>query len=156
VQRLVGPLLMSLNRRLPRHQPTLSQAETYQPPKPKTCGRAEKPCPQETQNPRQSRKAGPTTNPNVAKPRQSRNASNPHFKTPRFHRSKRGGPTTKLTRRRKPKRRELATKAQAVGGRVQRLVSPQLDGFAPVLYADAKPLENCCCCQISCNHNNDR
>jgi hypothetical protein len=34
--------------------------------------------------------------------------------------------TTKLTRRRKPERRELATKAQAVGGRVQRLVVLQL------------------------------
>ena len=30
--------------------------------------------------------------------------------------------TIKLTRRRKRRRRELATKAEAVGGRVQRLV----------------------------------
>ena len=35
----------------------------------------------------------------------------------------------KLTRRRKPERRELATKAEAVGGRVQRLVRPVLVAF---------------------------
>ena len=45
---------------------------------------------------------------------------------PQFHIGGRGNTTTKLTRRRKPERRELATKAQAVGGRVQRLVVPML------------------------------
>jgi hypothetical protein len=39
---------------------------------------------------------------------------------------------TKLTHRRKPERRELATKAQAVGGRGQHLVVAVLVGF--ILY----------------------
>ena len=42
----------------------------------------------------------------------------------------RDGRTTKLTRRRKRRRRELATKAEAVGGRVQRLVVLLLGRFA--------------------------
>ena len=39
-----------------------------------------------------------------------------------YRNAARTGLTTKLTRRRKRRRRELATKAEAVGGRVQRLV----------------------------------